>query len=145
MWMYEQRTGGLYLPVSPEQTYPIPPLARLVTRIATGYAGHGIGKNNPDLQSQVCVGPLPVGLYAIGEPRDLKGGLHGPFVLPLTPSPNNRMYGRSGFLIHADSIALPGTASQGCIILDYPTRKRIADSGIRVLLVFRELVTELRS
>jgi hypothetical protein len=39
------------------------------------------------------------------------------------------MFGRSGFLIHGDSIIRPGTASRGCIILAREIREQIAASG----------------
>ena len=54
---------------------------------------------------------------------------HGPYVLPLTPDPENLMYGRDGFLIHGDSITNPGSASEGCIILPRSARTMIAASG----------------
>ena len=98
-----------------------------------GYAGAADGKNNPEMQSVHNVGPLPVGLYDIGEPRNTPK--HGPFVLPLTPHPENEMYGRSEFLIHGDSIAAPGTASEGCIIMNRIVRNHIAESGDTVLRV----------
>jgi hypothetical protein len=42
----------------------------------------------------------------------------------LTPNSANRMYGRSGFGIHADEIANPGKrlASTGCIVMSNPAR-----------------------
>jgi len=49
------------------------------------------------------------------------------------------MCGRSAFLIHGDSIAAPGTASHGCIILARPDRERIAESGVKQLVVVAEL------
>jgi hypothetical protein len=36
--------------------------------------------------------------------------------MPLTPNPANQMHGRSAFFIHADSVAKPGSASEGCIV-----------------------------
>jgi hypothetical protein len=39
------------------------------------------------------------------------------------------MFGRTGFLIHGDSLQHPGRASNGCIILPRPIRDRIAASG----------------
>ena len=39
-----------------------------------------------------------------------------PVAMPLIPDPANQMHGRSGFFIHADSIADPGSASEGCIV-----------------------------
>jgi hypothetical protein len=45
------------------------------------------------------------------------------------------MLGRNGMLIHGDSRLAPGTASQGCIILDSASRSRIADHGGGTLTV----------
>ena len=99
----------------------------------TGYSGSGEGKNNPALTRVRDVGPIPVGAYTIDSPRDTP--LHGPYVLPLIPSATNEMYGRSGFLIHGDSIEHPGTASQGCIILPRSIRESIGQSGAHELQV----------
>lgn len=112
MWTYEQRTGRL----------------RIGAKVrAVGYSGHGSGKNNPDMQSAPRAGPIPAGRYAIGKPYDTTA--HGPHVLRLTPLDGTDTFGRSGFLIHGDSRARPGTASIGCIILDRATREAIARSG----------------
>ena len=95
----------------------------------------GTGKNNPAMQNVADAGPIPRGNYTIGVPIDLAGGPHGPYVLPLTPNPANQMFGRFGFLIHGDSIAKPGAASLGCVILSRTIREAIAASGDRELTV----------
>jgi hypothetical protein len=59
-------------------------------------------------------GPLPTGSYTIGPAED--SVKLGPVAMPLVPDPANQMHGRSGFFIHADSVANPGTASEGCIV-----------------------------
>jgi hypothetical protein len=102
---------------------------------ATGYSGaEPNGKNKPNMQEIPDVGPLPCGYYTItGPPFD--DPKHGPFVLRLVPDPTNQMFGRSGFLIHGDSIEHPGAASEGCIILPRNVRQRIWYSGDRDLLV----------
>ena len=110
-WFYSQRTGVLRHGEDIE---------------ATGYSGYALGKNNPDMQNVHDIGPIPRGEYQIGTPRDTAE--HGPFVLPLAASMENVMHGRSGFLIHGDSIAAPGTASHGCIILGKAAREQIAAS-----------------
>lgn len=120
MWRYVQATGELLLDGE---------------HAGAGYSGFGAGRNNPSAQTLSNIGPLPEGFYAIGEPTDLNGGAHGPFVLPLTPEPDTQTFGRSGFLIHGDSIGHPGTASHGCIILARVLRERIAASGDAVLYV----------
>ncbi len=55
--------------------------------------------------------------------------------MPLTPKPDTQVFGRSGFLIHADSIHHPGEASIGCIILAPPIRHEIASDPDRDLEV----------
>src|SRR5215813_12160796 len=83
--------------------------------MATGYSGMGDGSNNPQKQCVEDIGPIPRGQYMIGEPI----AEPTPFTLPLTPSPENDMCGRAGFLIHGDLAQLPGWASKGCIILPF--------------------------
>lgn len=87
----------------------------------------------PSMQDQPNVGPIPQGVYLIGEPVDTLE--QGPFVLPLKPDDANEMFGRSGFLIHGDSKSHPGNGSEGCIIMPRFARDRIADSGDRELNV----------
>ena len=115
MWTYVQRTGLLSLDG---------------TAIATGYSGFGEGKNRPELEQVHDVGPIPRGMWHIGAPMDITTiGPHGPFVLPLTPHIDTAVYGRSGFLIHGDSVQHAGSASHGCIILPRPIREEIAATG----------------
>lgn len=53
-WIYEQSTGNL---------------SRSHRLVARGYAGKGSGKNNPEMEGQQNVGPLPKGKYTItGQP-----------------------------------------------------------------------------
>ncbi len=101
--------------------------------VATGYSGQPGYKNDPEKCDVHNEGPIPPGRYMIGDPRDTES--HGPYVLPLSPDAANEMYGRSGFLIHGDSVAHPGTASQGCIILPRAVRERIHASDDRLLEV----------
>src|SRR5947209_13197106 len=90
--------------------------------IAIGYSGHLQGKNNPDLQSQHEVGPIPQGMWTVlGPPVDTTS--HGPYVLHLHPDPDTNTFGRSGFLIHGDTKVHPGMASLGCIILLHDARQ----------------------
>ncbi len=98
-----------------------------------GYSGFGIRKNSAIATAAHNLGPIPCGLYHIEDPKDTD--THGPFVLPLAPSLENQMFGRSGFLIHGDSLAHPGEASEGCVILDRTIREKIAASGDRLLEV----------
>lgn len=102
--------------------------------IAFGYSGNGDGKNNPAKQDVHNVGPIPQGEWTIvGEPFDTT--THGPFVLRLEPKDGTETFGRSGFLIHGDSVTHPGTASEGCIILPRIMRQTIWSSGERDVLV----------
>ncbi len=104
--------------------------------LAVGYAGAdpdpsrkgeaGEGRNRPDMQDVRNTGPVVRGRYTITGPEE---GQHGGFVLRLNPHPENDMHGRGHFLIHGDSIAKPGTASQGCIILPRTIRWAIWGSG----------------
>lgn len=117
MWVYSQGTGKLYDPSG--------------VHVATGYSGKGKGKNNCDMQHVRNVGPIPQGIYIIGQPYNSKKV--GPFALPLTPHPDNEMFGRSAFLIHGDNKT--STASEGCIILGRMIRDRIHYSTVRQLRV----------
>lgn len=112
-WRYQQSTGQLH--------------DENMTLTAIGYSGGEEGLNNPALQSVPNVGPTPQGTYEVGEPKDTDK--HGPYVLRLTPLEGTDTFGRSGFLIHGDSVIRPGTASEGCIVLPHLARERIWDSG----------------
>jgi hypothetical protein len=119
MWVYTQSTGVLLFPDGKKTT--------------TGYSGHGAGKNNPAMQDVVMVGPIPVGSYTIGRRFDSE--LRGPVCLQLIPFPKNEMFGRSGFLVHGDSRAHEGGASEGCIVIDRPTRVAMSSSTDNTLQV----------
>lgn len=88
-----------------------------------GYAGNGPGLNNPDAQNQPNVGPLPQGDYTVGGSRN--GGRTGPMSRPLTPNPNNNMFGRHSFSVHGDNQARNQSASNGCPILPRDCREGI--------------------
>jgi len=118
MFIYEQSTGKF---------------SQGETLIGFGYSGAPQDKNVPEDQSIEGEGPIPVGRYTIGEPYT--DPEKGPLVFKLTPDPSNNMFGRSGFLIHGDSILHPGAASHGCIILGKIIRLFIANSVDRVLIV----------
>jgi hypothetical protein len=113
MWQYQQQTGKL--------------TSQAGNCVATGYSGHGAGKNNPAYQSVHNVGPLPEGFYHIHAPVDTQD--HGPFVLRLEQFAENNMFGRDGFLIHGDSKQHPGEASHGCVILPRAIRELVWNSG----------------
>jgi hypothetical protein len=120
LWFYRQRTGELL---------------HGSEIIAHGYAGRGLGKNNPAMQNVHNTGPLPQGSYQIiGPPHP--GGHLGPDVMYLAPAPDNVMFDRGGFFIHSDAIHDPGNASEGCIVVDPPAlRWTIWNSGDHYLQV----------
>jgi Protein of unknown function (DUF2778) len=118
VWRYEQSTGRLY---------------HDATFIELGYSGKGAGKNNPSKEGVSNIGPIPRGTYRIGAPFTHRHA--GGNVLRLTPINGTHTYGRDGFLIHGDSIAQPGAASNGCIIERSTVRTQIWNSGDHTLEV----------
>lgn len=112
MWQWDQSAGELRLD------------GKLYSK---GYSGNGNGKNSPDMQAAVGVGPIPRGKWLIGGPR--LSANTGPYTLDLFPEPGTDTEDRTAFRIHGDSIAHPGTASHGCIILPRPVREAIWKSG----------------
>lgn len=121
---YEQATGLFTI------NTPLP--CRFV-----GYAGKGRGKNNPDLQTVKNIGPLPRARYTVEGP--FTHPTKGPVCFRLIPELGQPMYGRGGFLIHGDSAAHPGDASEGCIVLPRPAREQIARAKVWLLTVHRLL------
>jgi Protein of unknown function (DUF2778) len=119
MWIYCQSTGTITAPDG--------------KLMAIGYAGVGAGKNNPALQQEHAVGPLPRGLYQMQPPVDT--ATHGPYVLWLIPDGRNEMFGRGDFGIHGDSWEHPGLASLGCIVAPKFCRQRMWESGDHVVAV----------
>ncbi|MDN4629517.1 tlde1 domain-containing protein [Erwinia sp. PsM31] len=98
------------------------------------YAGAPGYKNNPEDECLKDRGPLPRGKYRIiGVPFTHHKA--GRFTLRLEPDTGNSMCGRDGFLIHGDSIKAPGTASNGCIILDQKFRRKIWESMDKEIII----------
>ncbi|PIT17208.1 tlde1 domain-containing protein [Snodgrassella alvi] len=96
--------------------------------IVKGYSGKGLGKDNPKMESVSNIGPIPKGKYTMIDL--IQRHPHtGAYSIRLQPAPYNKMHGRSGFLIHGDSIKNPGTASNGCIILDRIYREQMWNSN----------------
>jgi hypothetical protein len=127
MWTYVQRTGELWH-------------GDIV--IGRGYSGAGEGKNNPAKEAVHDVGPIPCGKWEIcGPPYDTTK--HGPYVLRLEPEPGTITFGRTGFLMHGDSIERPGTASEGCIIQERRVRSMVWQSGDIMLEVVADLAPKL--
>ena len=71
-YVYEQTTGNLYLVAGADRTL-----------LGTGYSGTGDGRNNPDMQGARNVGPIPQGLWRIGDAHD--SAKTGKLVMDLTP------------------------------------------------------------
>ena len=82
--------------------------------IGMGYAGHGKGINNPNMQSVANEGPLPAGNYTL-RLSDISS--LGPIVFFLQPDKENDMLGRGDFYIHWDNRRADFSASEGCIVL----------------------------
>jgi hypothetical protein len=112
-WVWDQSTGEM---------------RRDGAVVGRGYAGRDLGKNNPHMQAAVGVGPIPRGRWKLADLR-LTGASTGPYTIVLEPCPGTDTCGRSAFRIHGDSIAAPGEASHGCIILGPAIRRRIWESG----------------
>ena len=101
--------------------------------IGHGYAGHGEGKNNPEMESVKNTGPLPKGIYYKGQKIDHPKT--GPYSIRLIPDKNNQMFGRSGFMFHGDSKRNPGTASEGCIVASRKIREMWYESDDNIIKV----------
>lgn len=99
-----------------------------------GYSGNGAGYLNPLMAHVPDVGPIPSGYWLIGSFFDDPHG-KGPLVCRLTPEPESKTYGRSGFMIHGDNHQENHSASEGCIVLPYTLRKLIKDSDDFLLCV----------
>jgi hypothetical protein len=125
-WTFEQSTGRL---IDPDGNVA-----------ASGYAGGNCGnnpegKNNPNLQHEHSVGPLPAGVYTFTQYVD---HAHlGPFTILLEPDPDNEMFGRSAFRMHGDSMSHPGCASEGCIIMPRHVREAVFASDDHTITVVR--------
>jgi hypothetical protein len=101
----------------------------------TGYSGHGVGLNNPQMESVHNVGPIPKGQWTISQ--TFTHPKLGEVVMRLEPCGGTETYGRSSFFCHGDSIEFPGMeeASHGCIVLGRPLRELIAASSDKDLEV----------
>ncbi|HVS39724.1 MAG TPA: tlde1 domain-containing protein [Gemmataceae bacterium] len=119
-YVYEQTTGNLYLVAGADRTL-----------LGTGYSGTGDGRNNPDLQGTRNVGPIPQGLWRIGDAHDSQKT--GKLVMDLTPVGHDAL-GRSDFQMHGDN-AKTHDASHGCIVMDRSVREKIASGEVRELEV----------
>ena len=128
-WVYVQSTGTMV---------QVNNQTGAVTNTMTGYAGSPAGLNNPAMQYQTNVGPLPQGTYEIGPQQTnvTSTGTVLPASMRLFPDPNNYMGNppRGGFLIHGGNMQTQ-TSSTGCIVLPPANRNTIGNSGDNVLIV----------
>lgn len=93
------------------------------TLFDTGYAGHGVGLNNPAAVGMKGVGPPPPGIYNAVEMCEDHPQL-GPHAIRLEPDTDTRErivnLGRDpdSFFVHGDEIGHVGEhlASDGCLI-----------------------------
>jgi RHS repeat-associated protein len=81
------------------------------------YAGTAEHSNVVASETLVRQGPVPAGIYELSVDTNTANNNLGGARMRLTPLGDTEMFGRDGFLIHADSVANPGTGSQGCIIV----------------------------
>lgn len=118
MWVWDQSAGMM---------------SRSGKLISSGYSGNGRGKNNPSFQAAQGIGPIPRGMWSMVSVGDSPNT--GPYTIVLAPNEGTDTLGRSEFRIHGDSIANPGSASHGCVILPRAVRETIWKSGDHVLEV----------
>ena len=119
MWTYHVDSGRLFDAVD-----------RLV---GTGYSGHGAGINNPAMERDHDVGPIPRGRYMISP--FFNDPVKGPIVAHLIPEPDTVDFGRYGFMLHGDNSAGNESASHGCIIMPHGVRAEVDASADHELLV----------
>lgn len=117
MWKYSQTTGKLF--------------DNNAKLRGTGYSGTGHGRNNHLMQEVRGIGPIPIGVYQIGEAHT--HGHLGPKVMALTPLLGTETFDRSEFFMHGNNPI--NDASHGCIILDRPIRELIDASNDRMIEV----------
>jgi hypothetical protein len=101
----------------------------------SGYAGFGVGLNNPDAEIRKGIGPIPRGDWIVGLPFHHVN--KGPLTFRLSPMTSMQTFGRGGFLIHGDNRMMNRTGSHGCIVLSRDEREKIARFRVRVLNVSR--------
>ncbi len=127
-YIYDQATG--------EITHVEP--GGPITSLGKGYAGLGIGLNNPAFQGVSNIGVLPVGTYTISPQQlNITGAGHKLAAsMRLVPDRSNQMFGRGGFLMHgAKRGEKTQSSSNGCPILAKDIRDQIGNSGDNTLWV----------
>ena len=119
MWNYDSTSGHLFNPAK--------------ALICVCYSGRGPGLNNPSMENDKDIGPIPRGSYTIGT--EYTHPTEGPIVMNLEPDEGTETFGRSGFHIHGDNPQQNHSASLGCIIAPRFARQLISTSTDRILEV----------
>lgn len=109
-WTWKQSAGELWRD------------GKLVAKGYSGAPGHVNATKSEGLRNK---GPIPRGLWRMASvfPKHEKLGT---VAISLRAVGHDAM-GRSDFMIHGESILRRGTASEGCIILDYATRVTLSN------------------
>lgn len=110
-WLYKQTTGELLHDGA---------------HVGFGYSGNGHGLNNPALEADAGIGPIPRGQWIIAPVRT--SASLGPVVMNLDAYQQDA-HGRSLFRMHGDNSAGNHSASHGCIIMPRTVREAVANSG----------------
>ena len=110
----------------------------LVVPAGHAWAGHDVpggvqGRNNPDAVQDVAVGPLPPGVYRVGEwaftPEDsirLGYPAHLGLIIASLTQIDGDTFGRNGFFMHGPGGADPRESSKGCIEVEHSYRIQVA-------------------
>lgn len=106
------------------------------TMTTKGYSGAPGFVNDATAQNLVARGPIPLGTYRVtpGEERHKR---FGDFTMVLTPENGTNVFGRSGFLWHADNRRENQSASKGCIVSDRDSRQWAASRNVSTVRVVK--------
>ena len=88
------------------------------------FAGNHEGLNNPAMQNVGFIGPLPQGVYSVGDWGE--HGALGPNSAPLTQVSGDT-YGRNNFFCHGPGGHDPSQCSEGCIVVEAEYRQKVID------------------
>lgn len=123
-WKYCQEEGTLWTPEG--------------ALAGKGFSGHDSGVNNPAMQRQANIGPIPQGVWEISG-MDQGPSFMGPVAIEITPLPETVTFGRNGFYLHGDTtedvVEHTQHASHGCIVMPRATREAVLASPCKWLIV----------
>ena len=125
-WEYAQSSGQL--------TY-VANQTGARTLVGTGYSGNALGLNNTSMQNIAYVGPIPQGIYDIGQAY--RHQHLGPLTMNLIPRPATNTFGRNLFRMHGDNSCQCESASEGCVILPRNIREQVNNSTDREMRVVK--------